>query len=489
MSGRSKGRLASLWESVNSSLWFLPTVATASVVALFVLTYWLDTLVQGEISGIPVLISGDPDAVRSLLATISESLITVLAMTFSITIVALQLASSQYSPRLLRSFMADRGVQTVLAAYIATFVYAQLVLRVTGTSGRGTGGLNPAVSVTVAVILALVCIGLFIYYLQHVSNMIQSSTIVQKAQEDSVRTIAGLRDLDASGTGAGPDSLPEELARGEPLVVYAAKSGYVQRLDLDHFARAIAEDARGKVVAALVPAGPGHFVSAGLPLVRLWPAGSLGRDGERGVHEAFVFGKERSFEQDFAFGLRQLADIALKGLSPGVNDPTTAMQAMDRMEAILIALSSKALPDRVREREVGGVRVVVEVARYGYDDIVGVAFDQIRRAAFTSGQVAVLDRLLEILERLVSINESPYRRRALWARALTVARLAPSLLDDPRDAANLILRAVPVGAVLAGTALRGEVARDMEELAALSEGLPDDGRVREAVARALGWIG
>lgn len=448
---------------------------------LFGVTYWIDLRLQGSLTGLPFLFSGSPESSRSLLSTVSESLITVLATTFSITIVALQLASGQYSPRLLRTFMADRGVQSVLGAYIATFVYSQLTLRVTGRSGQGAEAFNPLVSVTVATVFALVCIGLFIYFIQHVATIIQSSAIVEKAHEDSVGAVERLPALDGAEED-GSRALPGGLKAGEAAVLTARRSGYVQRLDLDFLAKVVSGGMKeGGVVVVEVPCGPGRFVSAGLPLARVWPSGALEETGE-GAHGAFVFGRERSFEQDFAFGLRQLSDIALKGLSPGVNDPTTAMQAMDRMEAVLIALVGRALPPRVQEREVGGVRVVFEVGVYDYDDVVGLAFDQIRRAAFTSGQVAVLERLLEILDRLARANASTHRRRALWARAFTVARLAPSQMDDPHDATNLLLRVLGIGAFLARTELRPEVVRDVKEIAELSTELPGGERVRAATA-------
>ena len=204
--------------------------------------------------------------------------------------------------------------------------------------------------------------------------------------------------------------------------------------------------------------------------------------------DAAVIGKERFLAQDFAFGLRQLSDIALKGLSPGVNDPTTAMQAMDRMEAIFVALGEKRMPARSEQRKVEGTKAYVKVGYYGFDDVVGVAFDQVRRAAFTIGETTVLERLLEILERAIQANGVPERQRSLWARAFTVARLAPEQVSDPEDAANLVRRAVGVGATLLGTDLRAQVAFELKEVADLADGLRGGGRIREAVDAALGEL-
>ena len=188
--------------------------------------------------------------------------------------------------------------------------------------------------------------------------------------------------------------------------------------------------------------------------------------------------------QDFAFGLRQLSDIALKGNSPGVNDPTTATQAMDQMEAIFVALGEKAMPPRLREGYSGGSRVLLKVGHYGFEDVVGLALDQLRRASFTSGQVAVLERLLEVVERALGANETLGRRSALWARAFAVGRLAPSQVSDPQDAVQLACRTVAVGAPLLKTELGATVGSELEELADLSEGLAGGEQVREAVDAA-----
>lgn len=160
------------------------------------------------------------------------------------------------------------------------------------------------------------------------------------------------------------------------------------------------------------------------------------------------------------------------------------MQAMDRIEAIFIVLGEKALHPRVQERTVNGGRVLLEVGRYGFDDVVGLAFDQLRRASFTSGQVAVLERLLEIIERALASNELPERKQALWERAFAVGRLAPSQVSDPRDAMRLTRKAAEIGVSLMtrpDAELKTAVGSDLEELIDLTVDLPGGERVRETV--------
>ena len=496
-SGRGKpsgGHPGSLWGKLGARFWFVPALITAGAVALFWLTQAIDQLTQTYLGTIPIFFSGGATAARSVLAAIAGGIISVTGTVFSITIVTLQLASSSYTPRVLRSFTSDRGVQIVLGTFVGTFLYSLLVLRIVREAQAEGASFNPVISVTVALVLALLCVALLIYFIAHVVNLIQSSTIVESVHEDTLEAIAWLEDLEDAPL-EDPDSAwdrPElaELLAADPLVVRAGQSGYVQYLDVGKIVERVMRGAKGgaQTTVVEVPFGSGTFVAAGLPLVKVWPARALPQGVEDEVLDAAVIGKERFLAQDFAFGLRQLSDIALKGLSPGVNDPTTAMQAMDRMEAIFVALGEKRMPAQSEQRKVGGAKAYVKVGYYDFDAVVSVAFDQVRRAAFTIGETTVLERLLEILERAIQANGVPERQRSLWARAFTVARLAPEQVSDPEDAANLVRRAVGVGASLLGTDLRAQVAFELKEVADLADGLRGGGRIREAVDAALGEL-
>ena len=487
--GSSGWKLGSLWGRLNASFWFVPALLTASAVPLFFLTQYLDQLTQTYLATLPVVFSGGATAARAVVATIAGSLITVVATVFSLTVVVLQLASSSYTPRIMRSFTSDRGVQAVLGTYIATFLYSLLVLRIIRAPESEGAPFNPVISTTTAVVLTLVCVALLIYFIGHIVNIIQSSKIVGNIHADTLKIVARLDDLvDAPAKDPDEPGARSELAgllAGEPLTVLARESGYVQYVGVAGLVEAATGGAQGgKTTVVEIPFGPGRFVAAGLPVVRVWPARQANRRDEDRMRGALVLDRERSFQQDFAFGLRQLSDIALKGLSPSVNDPTTAMQAMDRIEAIFIALGEKAMPPRVREEEANGASVLVKIGYYGFDDVVGLAFDQLRRVSFTSGQVAVLERLLEVLGRAIRANGLPERRRSLWARAYSVARLAPEQVSDPEDAVNLILKAVGLGGYLAETGQASLVKGDLKNLVEAAEVLRGGERVRVAVGGA-----
>lgn len=483
-------RPSAVWEKVNSGFWFVPALMVAGSIVLYAVTLTLDQLTFTSLSALPIVFSGGASAARSVLAAISGSLITVITTAFSLTIVAFVLASGQYTPRLLRSFTADRGLQVVMGTYIATFVYALLVLRIVRTAESESAAFIPIISVTTAVVLALLCVALLVYFVQHVMNLIQPSTIVQRIQAETMEPLAGLDDLNGPPEGERDqkeDPNLKSLLAEAPLELRARQSGYVQYLNIDAIVEAVSAARDPEFIE--IPFSPGHFVAAGLPVVRIWPAREdtvLDSGTEDKVRQAIVFGQERAFRQDFTFGLRQLTDIALKGLSPSTNDPTTAMQALDRIEAVLVALGEKALPRRVQERGTNEARVLVKIGYPSFDDIVELALDQVRRAAFATGQVVFLRRLLEVTERALEANTSPERQKALWDRAFTVARLATEQLPDTRDAVTLVQRTVEVGAPLLETEQSAAVGSDLEELVLLSEGLRGGERVREAVRGAVG---
>lgn len=478
------------WEEITSSFWFIPSLMSIGSFVLFSITQHLDRVTQSNLTQIPMLpvvFSGGTNGAAAMVGLIAGSLITVMTTAFSVTIVALQLASSNYSPRLLRSFSADRGVQLVLGGFVATFVYSLLVLRAISAYKSANIEVSPAISVTVTVLLALVCVMLVIYFIQHAANLIQSTNIVRRAHRDTMRAVSRLDDSYKAGSDiSSRKPLCYEVHTGRawlhtPLQARARKSGYLQHIEVDFVARAVAAGSGTTFVEFLY--GPGDFIPAGSPVARVWRDRGIGSEPhtENALLKGLVVGKERSLRQDFAFGLRQLSDIALKGLSPSLNDPTTAIQALDRLEAVFLVLGNKTLPQNVRRREINGGRVLIKVGYPDFDELVGVAFDQARRAALATGQVAVLERYLQVMDSLIRETTSSERGQALWARTFSVARMAPRQLPDPQDAVELMCQVVGIGGRLLEGAHGAAVGSDLEELVVISEEIRGSARVQEAV--------
>ena len=327
-------------ERLGSSLWFLPTVTTVvAAVAAEVL---------GGIGTSPgtaesVFFSGGPDAARTILATITGSMITVTGLIFSLTVVALQVASGQFTPRLLRTFLADRGNQIVLSAFIATFVYAILLLRQVRDATEDAAANVPGPGVSIGIVLTAVCVGLLVYFIHHLTDQLRVETVMRRVAANTLEAIDATHPEDAEPTGGGLPSPPDDALR-----LRSTASGYLQSLDLD----ALFGVASAAGVHIRLRPWLGEYVAERTSLAWAWPADEgvpVGPDEidvdrlTQGVHDAVQFGQDRTHNLDVAFGIRQLVDIAVRALSPGVNDPTTAVQTVHLLTDVLISLGTRPL--------------------------------------------------------------------------------------------------------------------------------------------------
>lgn len=385
-------RVKLMWERIHSSLWFIPTVLTLSAVALATFTVWIDQHhISRSSSSWFILISGAEGA-RGVLATIAGSIITVTGVVFSITIVVLQLASSQFSPRVLRNFTTDRANQVVLGVFIGTFTYALLVLRTVRSEIDDYDRFVPSLSVNLAVVLALVSMGFLIYFINHIARAIQAETIVARVAQDTLKVVEKLFP-DELGEDAGDGAITHEYAATRPaLVVGAAASGFIQSVDED----AIMVYAEEHDVVLRLEQPIGAFIIDGDPLVAVMHAAPPEGAGDE-LRRMVQLGVERTPFQDVERGLIELTDIAVRALSPGINDPTTAIACIHRLTEIFTALGSRRFPEAARVGQNGHVRVIVQPPQF--DQLVRLAYGQIREHG--SRISAVTDRLTESLERLI----------------------------------------------------------------------------------------
>jgi uncharacterized membrane protein len=342
MSVRSTGtrrRLSSVSEAVASRLWPIPAAALLLGAVLGVFLPELDRAVSGQLSprATEWVFSGGVDAARAVLTTISGSLITATSLTFSLTVVALQLASSQASPRLLRMFAADRVVHLTLATFLGTFAYALVVLRTVSDEGGSIA--VPRISVTVAVLLTLVSVFVLTLFLGHLARILRVETMLRDVHAETSRTI----ELLASGTHEGRADVAAPPADRPERNVVAPRSGFVTSVDREHLL-ALAEE-RNLVIRERLAVG--SSVIAGTPIASWWNADASSPIGTRAeidavedrIRRAVAISYERTPRQDIGYGVRQMADIATKALSPAVNDPTTAVHALGHLAAVLADLA------------------------------------------------------------------------------------------------------------------------------------------------------
>ncbi len=414
-------RLSSWWYDLQDSLWFLPAVMTGTAIALALGMVRLDGyLLLDRRTGTSWLFGGGAEGARGVLSAIAGTMITVTGVVFSITIVALQLASAQFTPRVLRTFTGDRGNQVVLGAFIGTFTYALLVLRSVRSASQDGAIFVPAASVTLAIVLVLVSIGLLIYYIHHAASSIRASVIINRAARDTLGLIDELFPADVGRPA--PPSPP--LPLNPPGLVHASASGYLQRIDQDALFSLAEERA---IVVRLEPL-VGEFILPGAALASVWPAGQVDEGLTQSIHGTVVLGPERTLQADVELGIRQLADIAIKSLSPGINDPTTATICIDRLSEALVRLAHKGKPEEVRTGKDGTARVVLHGPPFAR--LVDVAFAQVRH--YGAGDAAVAAHLLTTLGRMNALVPRE-RREPLAQQARLVLQAAREETSIPSD--------------------------------------------------------
>jgi len=411
-------------EALRTSLWFVPVLLLFAALALFVVTYSIDqAAAHGDVTLPDWVNSGSPDAARQILTAIAAAVITVVGLVFSILIVALTLASTQFGPRMLRNFIRDRGVQVTLGTFVATFFYAVLTLGSVSHGEHGT--FVPHLSITVCLALTLVDLTVLVYFIDHVARSIQLPEVIAGIAHDLSNAIATEfsneepRQAPISAAGTLPLRLEED---GAP--VPATSSGYLQFVRYSTLVE-IARDADA-VIELLYR--PGHFVVSGLPLARVWPP-DAGPDVARGLDRAHVTGANRTLRQDLAFAIDQLVEIAIRALSPAVNDTFTALTCVDWLSDGLCQITSAWHSRRAHFDAEGKVRVIA--AEPSYERLVDRAFDKIRQAG--RGMPAVLIRQLEALSRIMEYTTRSEQRVALMAQADMIMRECADSIPERLD--------------------------------------------------------
>ena len=430
-------------EAMRTTLWIVPAVMVLSAGLLFVCTYALDRAADSGAFPLPgVVTSGSPDAARQILIAIAAAVITVAGVLFSITILVLQLASQQFGPRMLRNFIRDLGTQFSLGAFVATFVYSILALG--AVESAPAHDFVPRISVTVALTLTLVDLGIVIYFIHHVATSIQLTSVVSGIARDFRTTLANLRRDRVLGPDAdGPD--PSELgdrvlAVGAP--VFAHGSGFIQSVGHRHLMDiAVASDTVIRLVRR-----PGHFVVQGQPVAFVVPVYAA-REVSEALRRAHIVGPNRTLTQDLGFAIDQLVEVAIRALSPAVNDTFTALNCIDWLGDCLCHAAASGLPDGVHRDASGNIRIIEPVITL--DRLVKRATDKIRQSG--AGMPAVLIRQLENLGKLLRLGAIPGVRDVVEVHARRILRLADETVRDPADRADvraahdLALSSVDVG--------------------------------------------
>jgi uncharacterized membrane protein len=386
-----------LWLWLRTSYWFVPGLLAGIAAVLAAALIAIDVAVQARgLTGLGRFALVGPDGARTLLSTIGSAAITVAALVFSITMVVLNMASAQFGPRLLPNFMRQKTTQFVMGVYVGTFLYCLLTLAaVTSEAGRT---FVPQFAVIGGFLLGILAFALLIHFFHHVSVFVQAGRIIDDVAtglEDTLRSNFPQRDERSERTPDDEESVSGhdgQFATQDARPIIAPASGYVEAIDTAGLVELAGE--HGIVIA--LGCRPGHFVYLGRPLARAAPAAQVDETLAAEIARAIVTGPERTSAQDPEFAVHQLVEVAVRALSPGVNDPYTALNCVDRLAAALCLLASRDLPSRYLRDASGHVRLVTDP--YTYGGIVEAAFNQIRQAAREN--VAVLLRLLEAVAEI-----------------------------------------------------------------------------------------
>ena len=423
--------LPSAWrrEALRTNLWLVPTVEIVLVVALFAGTHVLDRAAyDGSLHFPSWVISGTADAARQILTAIAAAVITVVTLVFSITIVTLTLASTQFGPRMLRNFIRDRITQFTLGSFVATFVYAILVL--VSISSGSHGDFVPHLSVTMTMALVVIDVGVLVVFIDHIAKSIQLPQVIASIAGDLSQAIeAEVAAPTADAPKAGP-SLSELLVRldEDSGVVRAPSSGYLQYVSMSTL---IEISSRSQAVIRLVHR-PGHFVVEGQPLANVWPAAAA-PGVARALGGAHATGPHRTLTQDLSFAVDQLVEIAIRALSAAVNDTFTALACIDWLADGLCKIADRWQPATVHRDATGHVRVIT--VTIGFRRLVERAHDKIRQAS--RGMPAVMIRQLDGLAKVMAYTTSASQREVLLKEAQMILRASEESVPEEADRADV----------------------------------------------------
>ncbi|MBX3390847.1 MAG: DUF2254 domain-containing protein [Phycisphaeraceae bacterium] len=417
--------LHQLWIRIASSLWFVPLVLVFGAIALALALILIDVSIGTDWVRENSLIFGVGAAgARGMLSAIAASMMTVASLSFSLTITTLATASSQYTSRLIRNFMRDRLNQFVLGYFVGLFAYCLIVLRT--VLSRDEGDFVPPLAVFGGLVLALASIGVLIFFIHHIARSIQVSTILSSVTAETLTAVGHLFPDELGAPISAYDTAavapPPNATAWHPVL--AERFGYVQSLN----SPGLLAIAREFDCIIRMTADIGEFVTPAGTLCEIGLASLPDGESHARIRALFEIDSTRTIEQDAAFGIRQIVDIALKALSPGVNDTTTAVMCVHHLGVILEALGDRDIPDRLRTED-GVVRVLA--SGRSFDALAGQCLDQIRRCS--TGNPAVMCALLNAVSAAGRRTSDPARRRTLSRHVGSIASLAQASLSWDED--------------------------------------------------------
>lgn len=416
-------KIKAFWNYLNSTLWFTPTLIVLINILLALILIKLDSADDNKdiIQRFYLLGIGAEEA-RIMLSTIAGSMISIVGITFSMTVVTLALASSQYTSRILRNFMRNRITQIVIGTFIGIFAYCLIILC---TIREGAGNeFIPNLAVLFAFLSALGGACILIFFIHHIASSIQASNILAAITNDTFSTIKKIYPENDKIESTKHIDIKEQLSKLTWTSVLAKKNGYIQSIDVDHLKQLAVEN---KLVIR-IEHKIGSFVADSTPLASVSDDEKASTALTQSIHSAFIFNRYRDLDQDVSFGIRQLVDIALKALSPGINDTTTAVMCLNYLTSIMVQLATKNYNSSYHFEE-NELKLITK--DHNFKTFLDESFDQIRENA--KENTAIILSIIHALHLIIGQTTDLNRLKALHEQLSWLEEMAKYSLKLPHD--------------------------------------------------------
>ncbi len=428
------------WAAVRNSYWFVPSLMAIGSIGLSFATTAIDSRIGSEwMDDIGWVYANKPAGARAVLSTVAGSMITVAGVTFSMTILSISQTTSQVGPRLLNNFMGDKANQFTLGVFISTFIYCLMVLRTVRNAETAPAGSSsatdlasafvPHVAVIVGVLMALASVGVLIFFIHHVPESMHVSNIVAGVGRDLNKRIASqfparVGDPHEHESDQNVEADLPESFYASAKSIYSTGTGYLEYIDGDELMKLASKH---DLVLKVRPV-PGDFVTEKSVILLVSPSDRIDESLEENLAAMFICGSQRSATQDLRFQVNQLVEVAMRALSPGVNDPFTATNCIDWLQSALENLAARKLPDAHRYDDDKTLRVVAEPVTFA--SFTSLVFDQLRPYVVADRTASM--KMMEMIGNLVVVVESERERRLLVRYACALRRECRVALRDHR---------------------------------------------------------
>ncbi len=421
-----RGRIANAWSDIASSLWFVPSLIVAGMAGLAIVMVGIDRVLwdRGVFDNGFGIFRGGVDGARGVLAAVAGSVIGAAATVFSITVVVLQLASSQFTPRVVKNFTADRRFQITLGLLLGVFAYSLIALWSVGRERDDATPFIPTFTVALGMILAMVSVGMLILFINRVASMIQVADLIERVTDETIEQVIAVYPEQSEAGSQAASSIDVELT--ESVAIRSDFSGYIRSIDHD----LLLTEAGSRDCTISLNKHVGDFVLPATIIARVKPFSEEQDELASAIRQAFICGPDRTIENDVELGIQRIADVGIRALSPGVNDPTTAMNCIDRLCEVLYEVASRSPSPKIRYGEKGGVLLFNDSRDFA--DLAEQAFSQIRH--FGAADMVVSSRLAIRLGELCETVPAPYRDALIHEARLiaTSCKAAGMIAEDLR---------------------------------------------------------